>query len=239
MNYGAPFNSEITRAGSDECHPAGCRLARFALITIAVLAIIFATNASAALLVDGPLTRHMLTHIALMNVIAPIAGFGIATLKLLPPAKFSALAAATILQLMLLWAWHAPPVLTASLDSSLVHLAASTTLLLASLGFWLSILTVHGSRRWQAIAALLITGKLFCLLGALLIFAPRVLFSCASTSHCGPGAAPSLADQQMAGILMVTACPLTYVTAGVIIAARWLVELSQREGAAIPRTGEV
>ena len=34
-----------------------------------------------------------------------------------------------------------------------------------------------------------------------------------------------LADQQLAGLLMITACPLTYVTAGVIIAARWVLEL--------------
>lgn len=229
----------IESADSNHAHPTGYRIAATALFIVALYFMILIADWTATLLVNGPLTRHMLMHIFLMNVLAPLAALGIATANFMPRANFSALTAATILQLVLLWAWHAPPMLTASLDNWLVHLAASSTLFFASLLFWLSIFTICGARRWQAIGALLITGKLFCLLGALLIFAPRMLFACPATSLCGPGTPPSLADQQMAGILMVVACPLTYVTAGVIIAARWLVELSEREPAGIPQCREV
>jgi putative membrane protein len=31
-----------------------------------------------------------------------------------------------------------------------------------------------------------------------------------------------LDDQQLAGMLMLIACPLTYVAAGVVLAGRWL-----------------
>ncbi|KUO56417.1 MAG: hypothetical protein APF80_13655 [Alphaproteobacteria bacterium BRH_c36] len=182
----------------------------------------------------------MLGHIALMNLVAPLAALALIRGKWVPTAlPFAALAAATALQLLLLWGWHAPPVLTASLERPIIHFLASATLSISALWFWLAVFTISGARRWEAIAALLITGKLFCLLGALLIFAPRTLYVCAATSICAPGVPASLDDQQMAGVLMVVACPLTYVTAGVIIAARWLFELSQREPTAIPRAREV
>jgi putative membrane protein len=59
--------------------------------------------------------------------------------------------------------------------------------------------------------------RLFCLLGAIFVFAPRPLFA----HHGGV----SLEDQQLAGLLMIVACPLTYVVAGTVIAARWVLAL--------------
>ncbi|MBU1209976.1 MAG: cytochrome c oxidase assembly protein [Alphaproteobacteria bacterium] len=210
------------------------------LFFIALFLTIKLVDWAVAFVANGPLSRHMLAHIVLMNLVAPLAALGlIRGLWVSTALPFAALAAATAVQLMLLWAWHAPPLLTASLEQPIVHVVASATLSVAALWFWLAVFTITGARRWQAIAALLITGKLFCLLGALLIFAPRTLYVCAATSICGPGVPASLDDQQMAGVVMVVACPLTYVTAGVIIAARWLFELSQREPAAIPRAREV
>jgi putative membrane protein len=74
--------------------------------------------------------------------------------------------------------------------------------------------------------ALLITGKLFCLLAALLVFSPRVLYPDALAAHRhAPVAADLLSDQHLAGLLMLVLCPLTYVLAGVLIAERWLREL--------------
>lgn len=67
--------------------------------------------------------------------------------------------------------------------------------------------------------ALLLTGKLACLLGALLIFAPRELYRLHGL--------PSLEDQQLAGLLMITACPLSYVVAGVAMAAQAIGDLER------------
>ena len=71
------------------------------------------------------------------------------------------------------------------------------------------------------------TAKLFCLLGALLVLAPRPIYAAHSGPHhpVVPSGLTALEDQQLAGLLMLAACALTYVAAGAIIAARWLREL--------------
>jgi putative membrane protein len=44
-----------------------------------------------------------------------------------------------------------------------------------------------------------------------------------------------MADQQLAGLIMLTACPLTYVGASIVFVARWFANLSEeRPGAASP-----
>jgi cytochrome c oxidase assembly factor CtaG len=44
-------------------------------------------------------------------------------------------------------------------------------------------------------------------------------------------AAPSLADQQLAGLLMIAACPLSYLLAGLVIASRMIKELGRLDHA--------
>lgn len=103
----------------------------------------------------------------------------------------------------------------------------------AALAFWVVVLNLAAVHRWHAIFALLITGKLACLLGSLLIFAPRLLYADAARHlhhlhHSGHAAAPAaLADQQLAGLLMIVACPLSYLLAGVAIAAQIMRDLAR------------
>ena len=75
-----------------------------------------------------------------------------------------------------------------------------------------ALLRLHGTERWHGVLGLLVTGKLSCLLAALLVFAPRPLYP-----HRPSRSAMSLADQQLAGLLMLTACPLSYVVAGIVM----------------------
>jgi putative membrane protein len=58
----------------------------------------------------------------------------------------------------------------------------------------------------------------------LLIFAPRLLYKLPMQAHAGHAAWPltGMEDQQLAGLIMVSACPLSYVLAGVIAAAQML-----------------
>ena len=76
------------------------------------------------------------------------------------------------------------------------------------------------------------TGKIACLLGVMLIFSPRLLYSASPGQHVHLGlheiaAAPTLADQQFAGLLMIAACPLSYLLAGVVIAARMISDIGR------------
>jgi putative membrane protein len=61
------------------------------------------------------------------------------------------------------------------------------------------------------------------LLGALFTFSPRLVYAAGMSGahHSQIG----LADQQLAGLMMIVACPLTYVLAAVVIASRWLFAL--------------
>lgn len=182
----------------------------------------------------GPLTSHMTSHILLMSAVAPLAV--LASRAFVSKDRLAgiggALAAATIAQLVLLWAWHAPPALELALRSPAADLTMKVSLLLAALWFWGAIFAAEGARRWRALVALLLTGKIFCLLGALLVFAPRALYSLPPlyVGH-DHDMSDTLSDQQLAGLLMLTACPLTYVVAGVVIAAQWISGLLKENGA--------
>ena len=168
----------------------------------------------------------MAIHVLAMNFAAPLLTLALLRIRsgtsaLLGPRG---LALATSLQLILLWSWHAPAGLSAALGNHALHAVMQLSLFAAALWFWLAVAAQKGGGRWLAIGALLLTGKLFCLLGVLLVFTSRILYPAIPASD--------LADQQLAGLLMIAACPATYVLAGVVIAWRWLAELGPAEARA-------
>jgi putative membrane protein len=166
----------------------------------------------------------MAQHIVLMSAVAPVLAYLLR--PRLPESPVRQLAAATAVQIGVLWFWHAPPVFELTTFVPM-HVLAQLSLLLAAMWFWSAVFAVGGNARWRPILALLITGKLFCLLGVLLTLAPRPLY--AGMAH--HGMADLLQDQQLAGLMMIVACPLTYLVAGLICAAKWFASL---EDAAAP-----
>lgn len=171
--------------------------------TLAVVAVVFAGHSLETL------SSHMAMHIALMNVAAPMIAIALANrLRSLSSAAFWSIAT---LQIGLLWFWHLPAVQAAATTSSGGAVLMHGSLFTVALFFWIGVLHMRGPERWQTILGLIVTGKLSCLLAALLIFSPRFLY----TSHHH---ATSLEDQQLAGLLMITACPVSYVLAGIMIA---------------------
>lgn len=195
---------------------------------------VFAVGALAlAALNLGHLSTHMAQHIALMNVLAPLAAIlaftavGTALVGVMREGAAGGLWLAAAMQMMLLWAWHLPSLQAWGLTSAIGLVLMHASLFLAALYFWMTVLSLAAARRWHAIFVLLVTGKLACLLGSLLIFAPRPLYAASAghLHHWGHAAAATLADQQLAGLLMIVACPLSYLVAGVAIAALIMREL--------------
>lgn len=210
------------------------------LIAVRPAAIVLAATALAllvlvALVEIGPLTHHMSVHILLMGLAAPAIAFatsGHRRLAWLGSGRSLALSSA--LQIAVLWGWHTPSVLDAAMAEPALHAAMLLSTTAVAIWFWSAVLAaVERGHGWQPIAALAVTAKLFCVPAAILVFANRPLYSCASSVMCN-GAAPSLDDQHLAGLLMLTACPLTYLTAGVVIAAHWLRRLRRRSGFSRP-----
>jgi putative membrane protein len=181
------------------------------------------------MLLAGSLSAHMAQHILIMSAVAPALAYGMSRHGVRPGA--GALATATVVQIALLWAWHAPPLLPL-LHVLPVHLLMLVTLLIAATWFWLAVVdsVKDGTHAWRPVVALLVTSKLFCLLGVLFIFAPRPLFV-GAMDHA---VADLLADQQLAGLLMIVACPLTYLLAGILCAIRWFASLERASYPPVP-----
>jgi putative membrane protein len=188
---------------------------------LAFLAFCYAENA-------GVLSRHMLLHIALMTVVAPILAASLRSSDLfIRLTGIKSLSAAALLQAASFFAWHSPPGLTA-----MGHGTVQTTLLLSACWFWLAVFNQAGTHLWRTVVALVLTGKVFCLFAVLLTFAPRVLYG---GMAMGSAAQIDLADQQLAGLLMITACPLTYLLAAIVLIYRWFQDLcASQSGTALP-----
>jgi len=181
------------------------------------------------LLIFGPLATHMVMHIALMSVAAPLVAMLLAEVGVAPNLGPKWLWGSTVLQLVALWGLHAPYVHSAAAaDAASLSAVLWMLLVVSAVVFWLSVCSGGPAQWWQAVLALLVTGKIACLLGALLVFAPRPIYP---VGHHGI----DLADQQMAGLLMLAACPVSYVLAGIVIAVQTLFARAENSGTVLNR----
>lgn len=198
------------------------------LALVLVAAAVLALGANTA----HPLTRHMGFHILLMNAVAPLLVLAAFSRIQFHDIGLLGLAIASAAQVASIWLVHAPPLMQFAAQNALVHAAVQIVLFGIALAFWNSIFSLKGAARGYGLIALLMTGKLFCLLGALIVFAPRTLYPAAIWEACLPAASAEvmLQDQQLAGLLMLAACPLSYVAAGIAIAANWFAELRAEAG---------
>jgi putative membrane protein len=176
----------------------------------------------------GPLSSLMAQHLLVMNVIAPLAAAMLAD-------RFAGITGhrwvwvAGFIQIAALWMWHAPQLQRVAAASAVPHMIMLAALAVIATLYWAAVLRAQAQARWHSVGALLLTGKLACLLGGLLIFAPRDLFGLPGLAFGFCRAGPStLEDQQLAGLLMIAACPLSYVVAGVAMTAQMLLDLGGR-----------
>jgi putative membrane protein len=166
----------------------------------------------------GQLSQHMALHILSMNVVAPLAAATLVYRGAARPIAARYLWTLTAAQMLALWLLHTPRFHAVAAHEPALALLAHALLGCLALGFWIALLRLGQPQRWHAPAALLLTGKLACLLAALLIFSPRLLYLV--HTH---GEEVSLDDQQLAGLLMIVACPLSYLTAAVLITCALIV----------------
>jgi putative membrane protein len=208
------------------------------LVYAVILTLVFVAPANAS----APLSAHMGSHIALMNFLAPLIALAViafAAPRVSLPDNAMVLPA-TVSQIFLLWVVHAPTVLIAAMSNSVLHVGLQALLFLVALWFWIAIFLQAPRRFWRAIFALLVTGKLFCLLGALLVFAPRPLYAAHGVHTISAVIdVTGVEDQQLAGLLMLVACPLSYVVAGIAITARAIRSLDTTDEFLRPAEGLV
>jgi putative membrane protein len=209
---------------------------------VVVVALLSPIDALAGVLLTG----HMVQHVLLVSVAAPLlawsapgaaitrgapaalrtrfartrrrAGPGLGTVRSLrsPGARWLALVLAV-------WLWHAPPFYDAAVDHDVVHVAEHASFLGAALLFWSVIL---GPRRQRtspgfAVLALFTLGLQNIVLSMLMTFSTFAWYDSYDEQAAGWSLDP-LADQQLAGVVMWL--PSGLITGGALLAVlvRWL-----------------
>jgi putative membrane protein len=126
---------------------------------------------------------------------------------------------ATVLHGAAIWIWHVPALFDAALTQLALHRLQHLSFLLTALLFWWALLRNCGAG--AAAAHLFITMIHTSLLGALLTFAPRVLYG-VQTLHAEEWGLTPIQDQQLAGLVMWVPAGTIYAGAAVGFAALWI-----------------
>lgn len=160
-------------------------------------------------------TARVVHHVILVTV---LAGCAVLATSLHRRSIAGSLAFWTAVQVLVFWAWHAPPLYAAALsDDALFWLMQIT--ITGSAALWLA--KLHQARAGAAVVALLATMVLMGVLGALITFAGRPLYAPHLLTTQAWGFTP-LEDQQIAGILMWAPASAIYLLAAMIILYRSL-----------------
>ena len=182
----------------------------------------------------GPLPRlaihqfsaHLLMHMGVVAVAAPLIALAVAGGPHDParrwPALFSAIPA-SMLELAVVWTWHAPALHLAARGSVAGLVAEQSLFLFSGLLVWLSAFGGEteraGSRAGAGVVALLLTSMHMTLLGALIALAPRPLYVHADAVRAGLQA---LQEQHLGGAIMLVVGGVSYLAGGLWLSAALL-----------------
>lgn len=182
-----------------------------------------------------PFTAHMASHMIVVAVASPLLAVAVAGSRLDPvarsPERWSPIAAAMV-ELVLVWGWHAPTLHHAARHHAWVHVLEQACFLGAGTYLWLSSLggtpTQRRNRAPRGVAGLLLTSTHMTLLGAIITLSGRLLYA----SHHAPSPLLSpIHDQQLGGATMLVIGMVAYLAGGL-----WLVADAGRDALATRRS---
>ena len=165
---------------------------------------------------------HMAMHMAVVAIAAPLIAIGVAGRRFDPVCRVPAMFApipASLVELAVVWAWHAPALHHAARHGSAIFVLEQGSFLAAGLLVWLSVF--GGKARWRAnraaagVVALLLTSMHMTLLGALLALAPRPLYLHQATLE----ALTPIQDQHLGGAIMLLVGGLSFLLGGLWLTA--------------------
>jgi putative membrane protein len=167
---------------------------------------------------------HMTLHMLVVAVAAPLIAVGLAGSPLDPVPKVPGWFAPipiSILELIVVWGWHAPGLHHWARQHPLGLVLEQTMFFSVGLLLWLSSFGgrtegADGARTGAGMAGLLLTSMHMTLLGALLALTPRPLYD-----HSGSGD-QALADQHLGGAIMLLIGGLSYLAGGLALTVQLL-----------------
>lgn len=177
-------------------------------------------------LVAASFAAHMTLHMTVVGIGIPLLAAGIGPSVADRGRLRSQVAlpiAVSILDLVVVWGWHAPALHHASRTLPWALAAEQISFALVSLLVWLiALASTTETRRSAALAgamALFFTSMHMTLLGALLGLAPRPVYG----EHLHQaGGLPALVDQQLGGVIMLGIGGVIYLAGGLVLMARVL-----------------
>jgi putative membrane protein len=188
---------------------------RRALLILGLLALAAAWLGPLPRLAGRAFFAHMTLHMGVVALAAPLLALGVAGGRLDPVREAPRLFApvpASMLELVVVWAWHAPALHMAARHGAAGLVVEQGMFLLSGLFVWLSAFGGGSSRGRSAagVVGLLLTSMHMTLLGALLALSPRPLYT-----HAGglAGLTP-LEDQHLGGAIMLIAGGVSYLAGG-------------------------
>ncbi len=129
---------------------------------------------------------------------------------------------ATVIQAMVMWAWHAPALFDRALDSRGWHIAQHMSFIIASLLFWSAMLNPRRGGYLLSAACLFLTSLVEGALGALMALSQSPWYAAyAVMGMSGIGLDPTT-DQQLAGLVMWIPGGLVHGAAALWLLYRWL-----------------
>ncbi|TWU04940.1 cytochrome c oxidase assembly protein [Stieleria varia] len=191
-------------------------------------------------LAQSSFAAHMTLHMAVVAVAAPLLSIGMSGLHYDPvrrvPSLFSPIPA-SIGELVIVWAWHAPGLHHFARHSSIGFLIEQTMFLCAGVWVWLSAfggeIPRSPRRSGAGVIGLLLTSMHMTLLGALLVMSPRLLYS----HHHGGGGLSPITDQHLGGAVMLIVGGAAFLAGGLWL-TKDLITLAHSENRRDPRTSE-
>ncbi len=198
-------------------------------------------------------SAHMVQHVVLMLIVAPLLVLGAPLLPVLwgLPRRWRlalargwnarrwlgrawhALTGPVVVWCVLaatLWLWHHPVPYQAAVRHGAVHMLEHATMLGASLLFWWVVLQPAGRRRIDGGTAVLLvfaTKVQSATLGAMITFLPKPLYPVYEAGVAAWGMT-LMQDQHLAGLIMGTVSGLAYLIAGSVMFLSWLRTLERR-----------
>ena len=176
-------------------------------------------------MVPGSFAAHMTLHMVVVGIGVPLLAAGIGPLVAQRSWLGSQLAlpmAVSVLDLLVVWGWHAPALHHASRSQPWALVAEQASFAIVSLLVWLVALgSTSQTRQSAALAgamALFFTSMHMTLLGALIGLAPRSIYE---HLHHASGL-PALVDQQLGGVIMLGIGGVIYLAGGLVLMARVL-----------------
>ena len=215
--------------------------------TVALVALGLALLSPLDALSSALASAHMVQHLLLLLVAAPLLALGAPSSAILRGSPLAVRrasgrwrrrlglthgnlavlrhpAAVWLLQVGVLWFWHAATPYDAALDNEFLHLLEHASFLVTAVLFWHAVIGIRGAARVSGGLGVLLVFAMAMqsvFLSVLLTFARTPWYSGYATTTASWGLDP-LTDQQVAGVIMWIPAGGIYLTAALVLLVTWI-----------------